>query len=301
MLLTHSIITILLLSQTYTCLSMNQISEIALTQKEEKLRDKELNDQFYERWYCGIPNTVIKETINGKIYYKAVHHSYVKKNINKGTNIKIIAQDEVDSDTITQMEQLKKIKKEETENLNNPISTPTIDPLEAQVKKLELMEKKLQEENAQIKLNLEKNILKTITLVEKYPSIKIENEGIKEEIAAYKKLSSFEAKKSNNNNNINSQKPDLSKQNPHTNHAQQRLEALRFLFKKYSKEYRITIKTKIQLKNAFSRFCKNNDHCCLTGRINRYCTWGYCHANNELCIDTDDCESTEDSTLFNVL
>ena len=246
-------------------------------------KNDKLNTHFREKFGYDIPEIVIKETIGNKSMYKAVPKSYL-------TNHDPLAT--VETEDILNAQLSKKIADIQTkEELKKTITSK------------ELIVKKALAENAQLKAQILEHetqiakIEKKIALQKKHLQTTPANQPclpkvIKGTSAPMKNMEKQAAGKKKNalisqTTKPTMQKPALPKQNPNKNHLQQRMYVIRCLIKNNN------VQTAAQLKNKFNDECYNEDCDILFGRINRYCTWEYDPINNELTIDTDDCESDD--------
>ena len=272
MTLQQLLITLSLFS-SFLCMNMNRFPEKEFINFDQ-ITDYYIQDDFKTKWGYSIPIILVKETINGKPTYKTVSHSYVTQRQNNHT---IEIQDTFDTVPHIKMPQLK-------------IVDPAEKLLKQKVEESLLLIDKLIAENTHLKKELGCD-KKTSSPKIMQPKIITTKPKIKtnwqKKRAIPKKKKNFSSITPNNKPII--QKNTIPQNSSSTNESQQKMSILRDLMKRYK------VQAPRQLKDKLAAECNKEDYPGIWGRIDKYCTWSYCKATNELIINTHDIESDTES------
>lgn len=283
MILHQTIFALFLLSPSL-CTGMMTTFENLFPEKDfidfDTMQDDYLHQDFEKKWHEPISHFLIKEVDNGKSIYKTVSSGYIVAHHSHTNKIEI--QDTFNTTIMEEINELRATKESlqqeltEKELFNNKLALQT-----AQLKEQIISIKKFNAENSSIPYE---------------PIIKIQQQPTKKEAPKTnvntpkkkaKKKKSIAAVKQKNKPVI--QKNITPQNNSGPSESQQRMTAVRSLMKKYN------VKNQAQLKDKLHEECKNKDSHGIKGRVDKYCTWGYCTCENELVINTNAHESDDKS------
>lgn len=255
----------------------------------------EIEKDFFTKWGCNTSTILVKETTDNKSIFKAVDASYLN---NKNPLIQLEKQD-----TFNPQLREKIIDTTKTvQNTNKTTTMPTAEELKELVRrKLEAEKLILQQtlENQKQKDEIASLHKKNVLITKKIESNHQATAAIKKEIAHIKAQTTQQKKPvapPNKKSNTEIVKdPNRPEHNPNTNVSQQKLQALRYLFKDNN------VKTEAQLKSKLANECYQYNAYTKFGRFNYYWTWKYTYRENgnivnRLEINTDDCPSSESSS-----